>query len=160
MFSFILISLISVMVISITSLITYEILRFSWRKLPTLSDLRLRALLIIIPIFTTHIIAIWIYAFGYFIIEHFALFGQLTGKISPAAFTYASFIERLYFSASTYTSLGFGDIIPQANLRMLAVSEVLNGLVMIGWTISFTYLAMEKFWSTPHHRKHQGDDHE
>lgn len=78
----------------------------------------------------------------------------MTGSIGQAALTYESFVERLYFSASTYASLGIGDITPTRDLRMLTGAEVLNGLVMIGWTISFTYLTMEKFWTLPHHTKH------
>jgi hypothetical protein len=69
--------------------------------------------------------------------------------------TYTSFIDWLYFSSSTYTSLGFGDIVPVQDLRMLSSAEVLNGLVMIGWTISFTYLTMEKFWTMPKRRQAQ-----
>ena len=110
---------------------------------------RLRVLLIIAPIFATHIIGIWIYAFVYFLIENFTDFGVLTGKIVHAALTYQGFIERLYYSASVYASLGVSDVTPTRDLRMLSSAEVLNGLVMLGWTISFTYLAMEKFWMVP-----------
>jgi hypothetical protein len=34
---------------------------------------------------------------------------------------------------------------------------LVNGLVMIGWTISFTFLTMEKFWQAPGSRKYNGD---
>ena len=150
--SFFAISFISVSVIGFTSLITYEILRVVWNLLPRMNITpRLRVLLIIVPIFATHIISIWIYALIYFLVENFTDFGVLTGSIGQAALTYESFIERLYYSASTYASLGLGDIMPTRDLRMLTSAEVLNGLVMIGWTISFTYLTMEKFWLLPHH---------
>ncbi|MFO1242726.1 MAG: ion channel [Rickettsiales bacterium] len=143
--------------IALTSLLTYEILGFVWNMLPRLTiQRRLRVLVIIIPIFAAHIIGIWLYAGVYFIIENFTSYGHLTGNIMSIALTYESFIERLYFSASTYASLGLGDIAPENNLRMLAAAEVLNGLVMIGWTVSFTYLTMERFWSEPRSR---GDDH-
>jgi hypothetical protein len=152
--SFLSISIISTLMIAITSLIAYEILRTVWNLLPHLHIMpRLRVLLIVVPIFATHIINIWIYAGVYFLIENFTAFGHLTGHIAPAALTYESFIGRLYFSASTYASLGLGDIMPSQDLRMLTCAEVLNGLVLIGWTISFTYLTMEKFWSLPHHHK-------
>ena len=149
--SFFAISLISIFVIGLTSLITYEILRVVWNLLPRMQIApRLRVLLIIVPIFATHIIGIWMYALVYFLIENFTDFGALSGSIGQAALTYESFIERLYYSASTYASLGLGDITPTRDLRMLTSAEVLNGLVMIGWTISFTYLTMEKFWLLPH----------
>jgi hypothetical protein len=149
--SFLIISLLAVIIIALTSLITYEILRIVWNLLPKLNITpRLRVLLLIIPIFATHIINIWLYGAMYLLIENFTNLGELAGNINHATLTYQSFVERLYFSASTYTSLGFGDIVATQDLRMLASAEVLNGLILIGWTISFTYLAMERFWSLPH----------
>lgn len=151
--NFILISLISTLIIGVTSLVAYETLRIVWGVLPRLNiPPRLCVVVIIVPIFTIHIFNIWIYAAVYFLIENFLSLGYLTGNIQPAALSYDSFIDRLYFSVSTYTSLGLGDILPTKDLRMLSSAEVLNGLVMIGWTISFTYLAMEKFWSLPHRK--------
>jgi hypothetical protein len=52
----------------------------------------------------------------------------------------------LYFSAETFTSLGFGDVTPVGPIRLLAGLEALNGLLLIGWSASFTYIAMERFW--------------
>jgi hypothetical protein len=31
-------------------------------------------------------------------------------------------------------------------MRLIAGIESLNGLVLIGWSASFTYLTMEEFW--------------
>ena len=67
--------------------------------------------------------------------------GSLTGT---AGFSLAN---CMYFSAETYTSLGFGDLTPVGPVRLLAGVEALNGLLLIGWSASFTYLAMERFWS-------------
>jgi hypothetical protein len=39
-------------------------------------------------------------------------------------------------------------LVPQGPARMLAGVEALNGLLLIGWTSSFTYVAMAEFWST------------
>ena len=55
----------------------------------------------------------------------------------------------MYFSAATYTSLGFGDLTPTGPVRLLAGVEALNGLLLIGWSASFTYLSMERFWVSP-----------
>lgn len=52
-----------------------------------------------------------------------------------------------YFSFATYTSLGFGDVVPTGPIRFLAGIESLVGLVMIGWTASFLYVEMTQFWS-------------
>ena len=58
-----------------------------------------------------------------------------------------SFDVSLYFSAETYTSLGYGDVVPGGAVRLLAGVEALNGLLLIGWSAAYTYLAMERFWS-------------
>lgn len=159
--SFISISLLSTLMIAITSLLTYEILRMVWSLLPHMHIRpRLRVLLIVVPIFVAHIISIWIYALAFFLVENFTDFGILTGSIAPAALTYESFIERLYYVSSTYASLGLGDITPTKDLRMLTSAAVLNGLVMIGWTVSFTYLTMEKFWPLLHHHQTKKASHE
>ena len=52
----------------------------------------------------------------------------------------------LYFSAETFTSLGFGDIVPTGSLRLLAGFEALNGLLLIGWSASYIYISMERYW--------------
>lgn len=35
---------------------------------------------------------------------------------------------------------------PTSHTRMIAGVEALNGLLLIGWSASFTYLAMERYW--------------
>jgi hypothetical protein len=56
------------------------------------------------------------------------------------------FARCVYFSAETYTSLGYGDVVPHGDLRLLAGMEALNGLLLIGWTASYTYISMERLW--------------
>ncbi|MEW4487005.1 potassium channel family protein [Thalassoglobus sp. JC818] len=56
-----------------------------------------------------------------------------------------------YFSFQVYTSLGFGDIVPVGNLRMMSVLETLIGLVLIAWTASFLFVEMQS-WSVVHPR--------
>ncbi|MBV9391788.1 MAG: two pore domain potassium channel family protein [Verrucomicrobia bacterium] len=48
-------------------------------------------------------------------------------------------IESLYFSGITFTTLGYGDIAPRSNsMRLLALSEALTGFVFI--SLAVTYL--------------------
>ena len=148
--NFIEISLISAFLILISWLSTYEILNKVWNKLPSLDiNPRLRVMLIGIPIFFAHIVGIWVYAIAYFLIENYTSLGNIAGGDRVYGVSYESFIDCLYFSVATYTSLGLGDLVPTRSMRMLVGAEVLNGLVMIGWTISFTFLTMEKFWKQP-----------
>lgn len=48
----------------------------------------------------------------------------------------AGFGDYLYFSMQTFTSVGYGDIYPLLAMRLLAAAESLNGLLLLGWSIS------------------------
>ena len=87
-----------------------------------------------------HIAEIWMFAGAFLVLHNFPGFGGFQGQID------GDFSDYLYFSATNYTSLGFGDIIPTGSIRTLAVSETLTGLLMIAWSASFTYLKMEQIW--------------
>lgn len=152
MLGFVIVSLVACIVISMTCLIAYEIMRF-WRYLPTFTFRpHLRVLVILGPIFLTHMISIWLYAVTYLLVENLTSVGKVVGLGHSIGFNVQSLMDCLYFSAVIYTSLGFGDLVPTEHMRMLSAAEVLNGLILITWTASFTYLAMEKFWTLPHGR--------
>ena len=88
----------------------------------------------------SHAVQIVLFGASFYILrDHFGL-GSFGGEFRDA------FTSFLYFSAETYTSLGFGDIFPLGQLRMLTGVEALTGLLMISWTASFTYLEMSRFW--------------
>lgn len=151
MYALFVILAVSIAAISGCCLIAYEIMRIVWAKLPKMTiPARLRVLVLIGPVFLIHIICIWVYAVTFLLIENFSDIGAVSGIGHTVSLTYESFLDCLYFSSSTYTSLGFGDLTPTHELRMLAAAEVLNGMVLIAWTASFTYLAMEKFWHLNH----------
>jgi hypothetical protein len=54
-------------------------------------------------------------------------------------------LDCFYFSMATVTTFGIGDLHPCGAMRLVASVESLNGLVLIGWSASFTYLTMEEF---------------
>ena len=90
--------------------------------------------------FLAHALEILLYAAAFYVMVD----AMHLGRIGDAA--QFSFNVALYFSAETYTSLGYGDVAPTGPLRLLAGIEALNGLLLIGWSASYTYLAMERFW--------------
>jgi len=99
-----------------------------------------RVLFIVMILFLAHIIEIAIYAVAYILsIELFEL-GHLKGM------TENDFMEYLYFSSVIYTSLGIGDIHPTGHIRFLTGIEALNGLFLIAWSASFTFLVMGRLW--------------
>ena len=56
-------------------------------------------------------------------------------------------IEYFYFSAETFTALGYGDVTPTGDLRLIAVAEPLNGLMLISWSGAYTFIAMQRLWT-------------
>jgi hypothetical protein len=71
---------------------------------------------------------------------HDGSLGALTGL--PAT-TLPDFV---YFSAVTYATVGFGDVVPIGAIRFLAGMESLTGFVMITWSASYTFLEMQRDW--------------
>jgi len=125
----------------LTTVLHYEVLRLLSAGLPILAmPARAKLVVVIFGTFCAHAAEIILYALAFFLLVRYMNVGSLGGGHS-AAFTLC-----LYFSAETYTSLGYGDILPVGDLRLLAGMEALNGLLLIGWTASYTYIAMEKFW--------------
>jgi len=129
----------------VTILVHYEVLRLTWvhlRDLPL--HPRFRIVVVVVVAFLSHTVHVWIYGFAYwFLHRSFGMGGIRHGLTGEQAL---ELMEYIYFSSVTYTSLGFGDFIPAGHFRMLVGMEGLNGLILIAWTASFTYLAMQEYW--------------
>jgi hypothetical protein len=124
-----------------TTVIHDEVLRMLKAGLPLLGVRpRLQLILVIIGAFCAHAIEIVLYAVAFYYLATWFGEGSM-GETGPLKFA-----RCLYFSAETYTSLGYGDVVPHGDLRMLAGMEAINGLLLIGWTTSFTYMSMQRFW--------------
>lgn len=39
-----------------------------------------------------------------------------------------------YYSATSYSTVGFGDVVPQGNWRILGSIEAVTGVLMFGWS--------------------------
>jgi hypothetical protein len=72
-------------------------------------------------------------------VQRYAL-GSLSG---PQTMDLPDFV---YFSAMTYSTVGFGDAVPVGPIRFLAGMEALTGFVMITWSASYTFLEMQRDW--------------
>ena len=101
---------------------------------------RFRVLFGLFGAMLAHVTEIWLFAFGYYFMIKSGQFGSLSGNFNN------SIMDCSYFSFTTYTSLGYGDVEPFGYIRFLAGLESLVGLVLIGWTASFMYIEMQKFW--------------
>lgn len=126
---------------ALTVLIHYEFLSalstlISRMKLPIRSSM-------MIGVFGTlmaHCIEVWVFAVAYYAKINTEGWGTLTGRFD------GSLMDCAYFSFTTYTTVGFGDIEPIGNLRFLTGIESLTGLVLITWTASFLFIEMQRHW--------------
>lgn len=99
-----------------------------------------RILGIVFVVLLAHLSEVALYAAAYALSQQVLDLGALTGRAVEVP------LDFLYFSIETYTSLGFGDVVPTGHLRFLAGVEALNGLLLIAWSGSFIYLAMGRLW--------------
>jgi hypothetical protein len=134
-------ALICLGMICLTCTLHYEFLRLISAGIERLQH-RPRWLinLVVISQFFVHTLSVWTYGVLYWCLANHTTLGTLQGAHD------ASLLDYVYFSASTYSSLGFGDVFPAGALRLIAGVEVLNGLLLIGWSVTFTYLVMLKLW--------------
>ncbi len=129
------------LLVALSTFVHYEALRLCNEYFPRLHWIpgRAKVLLAIGTAFCSHLAQITFFAGAYWLLHDTAM-GSLGGQIQNPA------VSFLYFSAETYTSLGFGDVYPVGEMRLIAGIEALTGLLMISWSASFTYLEMCRHW--------------
>lgn len=133
--------LISLLLVAATIAIHYETLRLTSSRLTHLPIVpRMRIIVMLIAALVSHMLQILLYAIVYLGLENMAGMGSIDGQRGHGL------EDAFYFSITSYTTLGIGDLYPTGALRLISGVEALNGLVMVGWTASMTYLYMEKFW--------------
>jgi hypothetical protein len=94
---------------------------------------------VILSVFIAHTLEVWLFAVCYAVLVDSGV-GRFHGFVAGHHFDY------VYFSVVSYTSLGLGDVYPSGGLRLVTGVEALIGLLMIGWSTSYTYLCMERLW--------------
>jgi hypothetical protein len=116
-----------------TVIVHYELLQFAG-TLPRRFTVHTRPGIIIVigVVLAAHILEASLYALSYYALRH------LEGDL----------LDFFYFSMATYTTLGIGDLHLSGVMRLIAGVESLNGLVLIGWLASFTYLTMAEYWGS------------
>ena len=55
--------------------------------------------------------------------------------------------SALYFSAVTYTTTGYGDIVLPEEWRLLGAIEALTGILMCGWSTGFYFALVGRVYS-------------
>ena len=136
-----LLTIICISVICFAVIIHYEVLHQLSVILPSLKiKHRMRIVVGVIGTLFAHVIEICIFGYAYYRMNEHQHLGSLVGNFD------GSYFDSIYFSFTTYTTLGFGDVEPLGPLRLLVGLEALTGLVLITWSASFLYIEMRAYW--------------
>lgn len=57
--------------------------------------------------------------------------------------------SALYFSAVTYTTTGYGDLVLAETWRLLGAVEALTGILMCGWSTGFFFAVVNRLYESP-----------
>lgn len=77
-------------------------------------------------LFALHGIEIWSYALLYWSMSWF------------------TFEQALYFSTSTYSTIGYGDVVLPVGSRLLGAIEGVNGVILLGWSTAFFFTVVHR----------------
>jgi len=56
------------------------------------------------------------------------------------------FEKAVYFSAVTFTTLGYGDVVLDGSRRLLSSLEAINGIIMFGWSTAIVIAAVQRVY--------------
>ncbi len=58
--------------------------------------------------------------------------------------------DALYFSLTSYATIGYGDVVLSHQWRILGAIEGVNGILMLGWSIAFLVGVVGRFRHMQH----------
>ena len=140
MFATLIVSTIATIVVVV---IHYEFLNMAARsaRLVGMANQRRSLIVVMLAAVLAHVVEVWVFAFAFHGLLMIDGVGEIIGiKGDAGLWDYA------YFSFVCYTTLGFGELVPEGFVRFLAGTEALIGLMLITWTASFLYMQMEQTW--------------
>jgi hypothetical protein len=136
---YLLAALVSILMVVLCVTVHYEMLVQLERLSRSLRRHRWMILVVMHGLLVAHVIEIWLFGFAYFAAERWLELGS----ILPSN---GDWFEHIYYSAIVYTTVGFGDLVPEGALRMITATEALAGLALITWSASFAFLQMQRIW--------------
>jgi len=133
----------TVLIVGLTIGLHYEALQRLNQAMPRWNLARHpRVLVMMFCILAVHIAEIWLFGVGIYLIVQMPELGRVVGA-EPLGL-----LDAVYASATAYSTLGYGDLVPQGAVRVVFGTEALVGLLMITWSASFAYLEMARYWRT------------
>jgi ion channel len=127
--------------LALSVLLHYEGLRWLSTALSALPGIRRRKVLFgVYGVIALHVAEIWMFGACLWALLRFPNTGAISGA-HPAGV-----LDAVYLSATTFSTLGFGDITPVGPVRFLSGTESVSGFILITWSASFLFLEMQEFW--------------
>jgi voltage-gated potassium channel len=56
------------------------------------------------------------------------------------------FVTALYFSTASYTTVGYGDVLPLGSWCLVGALESLTGVLLLGWSAAFFFSVVSRFF--------------
>lgn len=84
-----------------------------------------------------HLLEIGIYAAIFHLADQTLSLGDFNGKTFPSSMDY------FYYAAEAYASLGYNNVIPAGEMRLVTSIAPLNGLLLLTWSGSFLFSLVE-----------------
>lgn len=88
---------------------------------------------VVLGLVAIHTVEIWLYAILYYglgALQHFE--------------------EALYFSTTSFTTIGYGDVVLDRKWRLLGAIEGANGLILFGWSTAFLFSVIARIRTLEH----------
>lgn len=60
---------------------------------------------------------------------------------------FTNFMEIVYFSIVTFTTLGYGDITINSEWKLLSGIEAINGIMLIGWSTALMFSMIQNTYT-------------
>jgi voltage-gated potassium channel len=68
---------------------------------------------------------------------------------------FPDFATSFYYSATSYSTVGYGDVIPPGNWRILGAVEAVTGILMFGWSTGVLFSVVNHLQGRfKQHRQH------
>jgi len=104
---------------------------------------RQRIMMMIVFLIFVHALEIWLFAStSWVLVEYIDATGNIIAPYSP------TFLDYVYLSSVTFTTLGYGEIYPEGPVRFLFGTEALTGFALITWSASLTFIEMQRHWGS------------
>jgi hypothetical protein len=128
----------AITMLAVTTAIHHEALRRLSRAASGRRVTHHGVILILAALVSVHLAEIALYACAFAAGANVFGLGSLRGSSGNAA------LEFFYFAAETYSTLGYGDLVPVGALRVVASVEAPNGLMLLSWSGAFLFGVLDR----------------